>query len=228
MTRFPGNSNRASTYAAIAPSSIVPISEHPTTRTVLRKKSPMFDLPQARDQLSKCSAEGSPQGEVKISLSVLRLLITAHSSGMVTSSPQITSMPCEKTLRTLPSLPIRPSGVKRGGRRPARAASGGSSSLVTRGSSEGSACEVTVVPPGRRSSGGSRVRSRAPASVLQPFAPAEPAHDDREDQGDDQHRDADRGRASGLPVVEGLGVHVVAHDLGGVGGSGRTDRHDLH
>src|SRR4051812_43699627 len=151
----------------------------------------MFDLPQARDQLSKCSAEGSPQGEVKISLSVLRELITAHSSGMVTSSPQMTSMPCEKTLRTLPSLPSRPSGVKRGGCLATGAASGGSSSLVTPGSSEGSACEVTVIPPGRRSGGGAQVRSRAPASVLQPIAPAELAHDDREDQGDDQHRGAD-------------------------------------
>src|SRR4051812_31882019 len=101
----------------------------------------MFDLLQARDQLSKWRLAGRPQGEVKISLSVLSELITAHSSGRVTSSPHTTSMPCEKTLRTFPSLLMRPLGVKSGtlpvpGALPAApgVAPGASSALVAPGS----------------------------------------------------------------------------------------------
>ncbi len=37
MNRLPGKSNRASTYAAIEPSTSVPMSEPATTRMVLKK-----------------------------------------------------------------------------------------------------------------------------------------------------------------------------------------------
>src|SRR5688500_7229635 len=59
---------------------------------------------QARDQFSRCSSSGSSQGLDRIESSVLKDDITAQSSGMTTSTAQMTSTPCEKTLRTLPSL----------------------------------------------------------------------------------------------------------------------------
>src|SRR6478609_1704896 len=59
---------------------------------------------QARDQFSKCSLSGSAQGVDRIESSVLKDAITAQSSGMMTRTAQMTSTPCEKTLRTLPSL----------------------------------------------------------------------------------------------------------------------------
>src|SRR2546421_3292529 len=59
---------------------------------------------QARAQLSKCSLSGSAQGELKMELSSLKDVITAHSSGMTTMNAHRTSIPWEKTLRTLPSF----------------------------------------------------------------------------------------------------------------------------
>src|SRR5919108_3430671 len=68
---------------------------------------------QARDQLSKCSLSGSDQGEPKMDRSSLKEVITAHSRGMTTMIAQMTRIPWEKALRTVPcffSLGGTPSG----------------------------------------------------------------------------------------------------------------------
>src|SRR4051794_2800661 len=92
------------------PSSMVPVSEPATTMTEFRKYWLMWAWSQARDQLSKCRLVGNDQGEVKMDLSSLRELMTAHTRGRVTISAQMISVPCEKTLRVRPSLPRRPRG----------------------------------------------------------------------------------------------------------------------
>src|SRR3954454_14056282 len=106
---------------------------------------------QARAQLSKCSLSGSDQGEEKIALSSLKDVITAHSSGMTTMNAHRTSIPWEKTLRTLPSF-FSFAGF----------AAGTPTLLREAPDSPGTEAGVSVVFIG---------------SVLQPLAPAQPHHD---------------------------------------------------
>ena len=137
---------------------------------------------------------GQRPGRVKISLSVLNELITAHSSGMVTSSAQRTSMPCEKTLRTLPCC-RRPSGVS--ARRSARARR----PLVAWRRRRSRALLARSRVQSRSSGGRGPVASWHQYSIRRA---GRAAHDDREDQRDDEHRDADRRGVADLPVAEGL------------------------
>src|SRR4051812_29898936 len=123
----------------------------------------MFAEVQARDQLSKCSLSGSAHGELKMSLSVLNEVITAHSSGSVTMSAHRTRKPWEKTLRVLPVAFSRGAGTG------AALVTGALSPAVPAGG-------VSVVfTRGLRAA-----RSVRCASVLQPLAAAQPHHDGHE------------------------------------------------
>src|SRR5262249_22513552 len=126
---------------------------------------------QARDQLSKCSLSGRDQGEPKIELSDLKDVITAHSSGVTTMIAQMISTPCEKPLRTPPSFFCRP------------------------GFGAGTSTLETVAPDSAGSGAGVSVVFMA--SELQPLATAQPHHDRREGERDDQQGDADGGGVGG-------------------------------
>src|SRR3954464_7160354 len=158
---------------------------------------------QARDQLSKCSLSGSAQGELKMALSSLKDVITAHSSGITTMNAHRMSMPCEKTLRTPPSFFF---SFRAGPPRVSVLATGAPDSA-------GTGAGVSVVFIG---------------SVLQPLAPAQPHHQGGERQRDDEQGDADGGGIGGLSVTERLLVHVQDHDGGRVVGAAGPGRHDLY
>src|SRR3954469_14948224 len=118
---------------------------------------------QARDQLSKCSLSGSAQGELKMALSSLKDVITAHSSGSTTMNAHRMSMPCEKTLRTPPSF----FSFRAGSPRVLVLATGTPDSAGT-----GAGVSVFFI-----------------GSVLQPLAPAQPHHQGGERQRDDEQGD---------------------------------------
>ena len=67
MARLPGNWYRASTYAAIEPSSMVSTTPPVTTITVLKNRSPMWPVVHALEKFSQCSPVGTGQRVAEIS-----------------------------------------------------------------------------------------------------------------------------------------------------------------
>src|SRR6185437_8910282 len=105
--RLPLNVYRASTYAAIAPKSMVITRDSATTRTLLTKYCPMWAVRHARSQFCQRSADGSPHGSVRISSSSLNELVTAQINGYAVSTAQLISTAWENTL-TMRAFTARP------------------------------------------------------------------------------------------------------------------------
>src|SRR6476469_586790 len=132
MFRFPGNRYLDSTYAAIAPNSIVSGTEITTTMTLFKKYCPMFAAVHARAKFSNLATDGRPHGLTRNSLFVLNDDTIAHSSGSVVSRPQTSrNVPFSRFSAPVPAP--TPGALRRG----AGAAVAGLSTVV-------------VMPPSRK------------------------------------------------------------------------------
>src|SRR4051812_26117019 len=124
----------------------------------------MFASVQARLQLSQCSRDGRLHALVRISLSDLKALSTAHPSGNVVSTAQPARTVCENALS-------RPGPRSRTG-----LVAGRGSAVAVSGT------DVVVMP----------------ASQLDPVAAGDAQRDDRDGQGQEEHRDPDGRRVAEL------------------------------
>ena len=193
MKRLPGKSKRASTYAAIEPSSIVPSSEPATTISGVEEVARRCSPRSRRATVLEVQRVGQRPGRAEDLRVVLEASHHRPQQRQHDHDAHSTRKPCEKTLSDPPSVP-RPRRLRRRGRPVRRCA--------------GAAAPAGV---GRRLLGGLGCARRLglPAHlVLDPLAAAQPHHDGREDQGDDEQDDTDRGRVAGLTVAERLLVDV--------------------